>query len=583
MMESLRLIFMLSFVTFLVKGDMDVAKTIGRLQLAHELMRRDISNFDKLWISLMIKLDNLETELEIIEKNKVYNIVNGNTNASLSSHEKLNDNLHNTTMATVHLLLKGFKDEKLKVKSLNKLLQNSLRDIEGLTKRISDHDGQFTDLRAHMSLLDEFKDKDEQFNENIRKDFADLVKSNYDLSQDFTILNKTLYANNCENENTLRKPTFVSEWILIRSQDQKFGQKTIPHGLGEIPYKVDVQVRPTFGSNSGWIFSGDSAMQSDDDLKDEVYGGVVYFYDSSNIYIITPLKTNNFAVGRVLNTGENKNRRLGNNHQASNEAYVRVKVWSPVDFPKPDIESEWFPLDTDNPSRAYHELTHGLNEYPGLVNVQTRSTSKNGENVVIFEGVGTSTSYREWLNYGGVVHAFDKNYVRVWVAHHDAYLSNSIISILGGLDGWNRQLLNDIDRSKGQFRVLVWNRSKLVSSRRNSKFEQIEENVNFPEWSPFDKFSPETDLLSFYVQANDGLNKGFRFPGSGNSQSTGPSSFGGVMYAYNSNGDIRIWRPNPSIDGYMIHVYEPFGNGNNHQRSNNASFVSTLLRTNECN
>ncbi|KAL4226254.1 hypothetical protein ACF0H5_014237 [Mactra antiquata] len=559
------------------KSKVDAQMTVQELELAQHLIFEDISNIKrKLWIDLSSKLATLETKLEHMENNRMCN-VNGNND--LRSSDKLSqDNRQNTTMATI--LLRSFHDEKLKLRKLNKLLQKLLTDNEELSKRFGDHDEYLTDLRAHMSIMDEFKDKDEQFNENIQQTVTDLMKSHEDLSRDVTILNDTLFVKSGENKHNVRKPVFVSEWILIRSQDPSLGERAIPHGLGEIPYKVDVQIRPTSGPNAGWIFSGDSAMQADDDLKDEVYGGVVYFYDSSNVYIMAPMIGNNFDFGRVLNTGATKNRRLGNNHQTSNEAYVRVKIWSPADFPKPDIESEWFPLDTDNSSLAYYELTHGLNEYPGFVNIQIRCTSINGDSELISEGIGSSASNRAYLNSGGVIHAFDKNKIRVWASHFHESEKYKAYNILGGFDGWNRGLLKGINANRGQFRVLVWNRLKFVDSSQNSNFEQIEENVNFPEWSPFDKFSPQTDLLSFYAQANDGLNKGFRFPGYGNSQSTGPSSFGGVMYAYNSNGDIRIWRPNPLVDGYMIHVYEPYGNGNNHQRSNNASFVSTLLRTN---
>lgn len=551
--------------------------SLEELELAQDMILDDIRAIRrKVWINVATDFRTLEKKIENVEKrclrdgsqqegNKTY--TSSGENASWNSLNK-HDNALNL------LLLKGLKEEKMKTRQLEETLKQSINDITDMRSVLNEYKTITDKLSADLSLTEQKLIMATQDSENLRQNVLTLQKVQDNLSQDLNLVNVSVHSKQDKTKYMIHKPTFISEWILMRAQDIKFADRTVPHGLGTLPYKVDVQIRPTSGPNAGWIFSGDSAIQSDDDIPGEVYGGVVYFYDETNVYIEVPVKNNGRDLGVTINTGEANNRRLGNNHQTSLEAYVRVKAWAPSDFPEPDMKSDWLPLDITNKSQTFYELTHGFNDYPGLLNIQIRRRS-NGRSL-ISEGLGATLIDRPYSGAGGVVHAFNENVTRIWAGYVSNTTGNYHYRLLGNTDGWGHSIIRSISAIKGHFRVLAWSQFKVTD--KSQDFEKHEENHEFAEWSVFKKFSPDFDLFSFYVQANDGVNKGFRFPGYGNSQSI-DSPFGGAVYAYSPNGDVRIWRPNPAVNGYLVHVHDPYGNGAYAQASNDAHYVSTLLRS----
>ncbi|KAL4222061.1 hypothetical protein ACF0H5_018103 [Mactra antiquata] len=561
----------LMFCTMLVS-----TQTLEEIKLTQEMMFEDISAIKKkVWVDITSKLNNLAKKLENVDTNGVTmpTTAKNNNNTTMDLDTSMEEMLKVCIDDRYSRLLKSFKDEKMKSRKLEEIVTNSSNEINDIKTSLDVYHSALQNQSTQMFALERDLVKVKNNFDNTRKIMSTLQQSYERSERDLKILNETFYSQKEESARTMSKPSFVSDWILMRAQDPEFSKKTIPHGLGTLPYKVDVQIRPTSGPNAGWIFTGDSAIQSDDDTV-ETYGGVLYFYDEINVYLLAPIKYNGKDGGVIINTGANSQKRLGNNHQTSVEAYVRVKVWASFDFPKPDMMSEWLPLDIRNKSLTYYDVKHGLNEYPGFVNVQIRCKLSNG-NYIISEGIGASMMHTTYSGAGGVVHAFNDNSVRIWTGYVSNTTGNYFYRLFGLRDGWAETLLKHLNVNKGDFRVLTWKRHNII--RSNSESEKREDNIAFSEWTTFKDLSPDVDLFSVHVQANDGLNKGFRFPAYGNSQSQ-VSPYGGVVVAYNSFGDVRLWRPNPSKGGYLVNLHEPYGNGVNIQSTNNAHYVSNILR-----
>ncbi|WAR08961.1 hypothetical protein MAR_018919 [Mya arenaria] len=218
-------------------------------------------------------------------------------------------------------------------------------------------------------------------NENIKKLIADLsnklVEVKPSVEQVERMQRKQSY-----------KPSFVSKWYMMKAQDKQLSHLTTEHGLGVLPYKVDVQIRPVSGPNAGWVFKGDSAILSDDDTS-KFYGGILYFYNEEKVELIAPVQANDGDTGVIINTGQEDGRRLGNNHEVVIEAFVRVKVWAPGDLPAPDFRSEWLTLDIEDPAKTFREIGHSLDEYPGLLSVQIKCVSSTS--FLISDCVGVTT------------------------------------------------------------------------------------------------------------------------------------------------------------------------------------------------
>lgn len=103
----------------------------------------------------------------------------------------------------------------------------------------------------------------------------------------------------------LKPPAFISNWTDIVAQDPSLSEIVIRHDLGELPVKVDVQVKPvdkTSGKVDDFIFNGIGSAQRDDDFND-TYGGVVYIYNETTVTLIVPNKLDGFTSGYAVYTG----------------------------------------------------------------------------------------------------------------------------------------------------------------------------------------------------------------------------------------------------------------------------------------
>lgn len=369
-----------------------------------------------------------------------------------------------------------------------------------------------------------------------------------------------------DQKKSIKPPSFVSRWFLIKSYDPKLSEFAIEHGLNELPVKVDVQVKSVSGAYNDWIFTGAPAIQSDDDAGEE-YGGVFYLYNETHVILRAPTKSNNAGRGFVVFTGNSHGFFEGSHQYTYSSGLARIKVWLQEDFPEPTYASKWHPLDIKEKSSSFHTIRHGLSKYPALVVLQVRA------NNLISEGIGSTTdSFVRSSAAGGVLYCYDDKMVRVWTPFVPDYTKSGLSGgLFGSRDGWGS---TEFQAMKGTFRIKVWS----MDSFDNSKFHLKECNIDEVDTGALlvPSIDIDNDLVSFSVQALTGANKGFLFKGWGSSQAT-RRPFGGAIYAYNKQGQFQVWRPNADKHGYLIHINGPYGAGSN-QASNSASYVATLLQ-----
>lgn len=92
---------------------------------------------------------------------------------------------------------------------------------------------------------------------------------------------------------------YISSWFPIEAQVSS--PVVIPHPIGQIPAKVEVQVKVQEGGNDV-IFPASGSAQRDDD-SDNVYGGVVYLYNELHVKVFVPYRDENSYKGVMIYTG----------------------------------------------------------------------------------------------------------------------------------------------------------------------------------------------------------------------------------------------------------------------------------------
>ncbi|XP_052092550.1 uncharacterized protein LOC127729018 [Mytilus californianus] len=93
---------------------------------------------------------------------------------------------------------------------------------------------------------------------------------------------------------------FESPWYNIEAQNTAHKNLIIRHNLGEYPVLVDVQIKIQ-KNGKDFIFTGIGSAHRDDDANNS-YGGTVYIYNKTDIFLTFPLKNNNFGTGGLAYT-----------------------------------------------------------------------------------------------------------------------------------------------------------------------------------------------------------------------------------------------------------------------------------------
>lgn len=290
----------------------------------------------------------------------------------------------------------------------------------------------------------------------------------------------------------------------MKSQDA-LSELYIEHGLGDIPLKVDIQVKV-----NDQVFPGQRSVQSEDD-SGIPYGGINYVYNVTHVILVVPQRHNQERTGMAIYTGETSGEWLGNETIQASEVLVRVRVWGQGRLPAPDFSLNWIPMDN---RKTFVEVEHEFNSYPMLEVVQEKACgwTEDASGSVMTPGKDGHNRH-----IGGAVYGVSQNSVTIWTVSNPRFANSYHWGMLHpAKDGWGIQGLIENPRcASGSVRVLAWKEARYKSLSHASKKFQNNDQMSL---NVCDDFDLENGILSVYVEAHDGVNKGYRFIDQGSAQ-----------------------------------------------------------------
>ncbi|KXJ23721.1 uncharacterized protein LOC110249945 [Exaiptasia diaphana] len=231
-------------------------------------------------------------------------------------------------------------------------------------------------------------------------------------------------------------------------------------------------------------------------------------------------------------------------------------------FPKPDFNTS-FILRSRKGAKSFKEIHHGLGVEPFYVRVY--ATPKSGPNKgFVFEGVGVNHVDAKYTSYGGVIFAYNSEYIRIWAPNNR---SGYIIFVK---DGWGREK-NAQQTSKAIVFVQMWKSGPepnfeidtvIGNGTSSGSFKEIRHNLRQIPDRVLVRVSPENP-----VNSASNPNGGYWFHASGTSQNSYKNtSYGGVIFAYNVR-SIHLWAPNQNLKytGCIL-IDNGWGDGRYNQR-----------------
>ncbi|XP_060064979.1 uncharacterized protein LOC132545317 [Ylistrum balloti] len=384
----------------------------------------------------------------------------------------------------------------------------------------------------------------------------------------------------------INQPTKISNWMPIAAYTNP--EVSYNHGLGEIPIKVDVQVRvKDTTQNKDIIFNAiNSGHRGNEDASE--YGGVIYVYNENEVKMFAPGDTTGSGNGKLVHLGGSKYEGPTVTGDFSS-GDVRVRLWKQCDFARPTFVSELVTL-TNTEADAFQEVFHSVGRKPDLVIVQifldnnwvtdaqgkityflycqAKFTQKGRtdarcvlETKIYNMPSESHFGHKQANSFGGVVFAFGKYSIRIWTPRKGSgSVSNGVI--FNAIDGWGNdgQFMYD---DSAAVRVWAWDfgnlendPSKIVSYLRNMPADgTVTQSVDII----------DDGFLTVKVQVDFGVNEGYDFYTTGTAPTTdslGPSVFyAGVVYGVMEN-TIMMWHPTETeAQGCLAMVYGQWGDG----------------------
>ncbi|XP_033756238.1 uncharacterized protein LOC117338982 [Pecten maximus] len=362
----------------------------------------------------------------------------------------------------------------------------------------------------------------------------------------------------------INPPTLTSSWISISAYTNP--EVTYDHGLGEVPMKVDVQVRVRDTTqNKDVIFNAISSGHRGNDDSSE-FGGVIYVYNANQVRMFAPGASSGSGMGKLVHLGGSKY--VGPTITGDfSSGQVRVRLWKKCDFAKPTYVSDLVTL-SNTDEESYQEVYHSVGSEPDLVIVQIFL-----DNDWVTDAQGISFYSERSTSFGGVVFAFGKDSIRLWTPMKGSgSTSNGVV--FNAVDGWGNggEFMYD---DAATARIWAWGfgdldhyPTKILSYYKNLPNDgtvKLSETI-IDRW-----FRNSKDMTNEEnnVQVETGTNDGFNFYAAGTAPTIdglGSSVFyAGVIYGIMDD-TIMMWHPDDTeTQGCLAMVYGQWGNGNENQ------------------
>ncbi|KAH3702900.1 uncharacterized protein LOC127860606 isoform X2 [Dreissena polymorpha] len=367
-------------------------------------------------------------------------------------------------------------------------------------------------------------------------------------------------------------PQFDSGWLPLEAQSKNCTLQ-VPHGLGQVPRLVEVQVKSIEEPNLGFIFKAIGNGERDDDLN-ELYGGAIYIYNAIDVVVFLPNKYNHYAVGAGINTGQSPYW-IGPNIQTSRQVNVRVRCWLETALPVPcyvTSSTVFMKAGSKNPNETFLELHHQISKCPDIVKVRARLT--DGLDAGYYTDAQGTTLYNKGNETSGLKFGFNDVTVRVWAPYRGNVLFTRY-------DGWGLNPL-PASASSAYLDAIAWCDvtdsyvfSQTIALNNNSSGSAVEINV------PETRVELENLLIYALIKVTTGPNEGFLFEtvGSAMTNSLIPRStcsYGGVVTAFNGS-TLRVWHP--TYLGAFVCIADSMGNGNYSQGAKEGDMIFRIMST----
>ncbi|XP_061190343.1 uncharacterized protein LOC133198232 [Saccostrea echinata] len=316
---------------------------------------------------------------------------------------------------------------------------------------------------------------------------------------------------------------FISSWHSITAYSNP--EVLIHHNLGEMPMKIDVQVRVNHPVHGYITFLATGSGQTGPDPSNP-FGGIIYLYDSNSVKIMAPGPSTctSPCPGGVAYFGDNGFAGPSTSSGVILSGEVKVRAWKTCTFAKPSTISAAYPIsnkDTEN----YYKISVGVS--PDLILAKVFF-----DDGWIMDAQGT-VSFTGGSNVGGVQYVYDVQNVYIRTPRHG--------KIFNGV-GWGSA--GNIEYINGTVRVYSWSfmelendpglETVLYPGTTNPTYQQLTYNP-----------SNQSIILLINAASRDVNNYGLSFPLSGTAMTDGSgvtANYGSSFFAYDDS-HLYIWRP----------------------------------------
>ena len=208
--------------------------------------------------------------------------------------------------------------------------------------------------------------------------------------------------------------------------------RKLGHPLEMIPELISVRVTASnkaAGQNFQFHATGSSQVSTKTlNDKSRKYGGIIFAYNHKEVVLWGPSKKNGGCIAVGKRWGDGKESDLMFAHNCT----VHIRMWV-TSFPLPAFQSEWTVYHANQHSDSFIEIKHNLRKYPSLVRIQYRKIYEDHP-TLIFEGTASVQSTPlSSKNYGGVIYAYNKASIRIWLPT-SSKLDQAYVIYVG--DGW---------------------------------------------------------------------------------------------------------------------------------------------------
>ena len=247
--------------------------------------------------------------------------------------------------------------------------------------------------------------------------------------------------------NSLPTPNFHAEIQVDNSR--RFYE--VPHKLKQIPDFISVRVfsRNSYTHEKKVLFHFHAVGATQTPLGSTEYGGVVFAYNETFVRLWLPNTGDGLQTSCILITrgwGDGKFA----NQMNSNVCQVEIRAWI-NSFPLPVFQTIWKDIRANAHKKSFQEIMHNIKRDTLLVQVQVKKVGLKTSHF-IYDGLGSTQSTQSMGGtYGGLLFAYDKEKIRVWVASSEVGAKGRAIFVS---DAWgNGSQVEEHDRALFRIRI----------------------------------------------------------------------------------------------------------------------------------